>query len=67
MTERQRRAAVPTAASVPHPRRPRGGCPVRLPFTIWELTAGVCYRRPAAELPFLSLLAGELRRLPAGA
>ena len=40
---------------------------VRLPFTIWEFTAGVCYRRSAAELPFVSLLVHELRRLTAHA
>jgi hypothetical protein len=40
---------------------------VRLPFTIWKFTAGVCYRRSAAGLPFVSLLAGELRRLTADA
>lgn len=40
---------------------------VRLRFTIWEFTAGVCYRRSAAELPFVSLLVDELRRLTAQA
>lgn len=40
---------------------------VRLPFTIWEFTAGVCYRRSAAELPFVSLLVEALRRLTAEA
>jgi hypothetical protein len=40
---------------------------VRLPFTIWEFTAGVCYRRSAAELPFVSLLVHEMRRLTAHA
>ena len=36
---------------------------VRLPITVWEFTAGVCYRRSAAELPFVSLLLRALRRL----
>jgi len=36
---------------------------VRLPITIWKFTAGVCYRRSAAQLPFVSLLLGTLRRL----
>lgn len=40
---------------------------IRLPFTIWEFTAGVCYRRSAAELPFVSLLVDALRRLTAEA
>jgi hypothetical protein len=40
---------------------------VRLPITIWEFTAGVCYRRSAAELPFVSLLVDELGRLTAEA
>ena len=35
---------------------------VRLPITVWEFTAGVCYRRSAAELPFVSLLLNALRR-----
>jgi DNA-binding transcriptional LysR family regulator len=36
---------------------------VRLPITVWEFVAGVCYRRSAAELPFVSLLLHALRRL----
>lgn len=36
---------------------------VRLPITIWRFTAGVCYRRSAAQLPFVSLLLSALRRL----
>lgn len=36
---------------------------VRLPITVWEFMAGVCYRRSAAELPFVSLLLDALRHL----
>jgi hypothetical protein len=40
---------------------------VRLPFTIWAFTVGVCDRRAAAELPCVSLLARELRPVTAAA
>jgi DNA-binding transcriptional LysR family regulator len=36
---------------------------VRLPITVWEFTAGVCYRRSAADLPFVALLLDRLRHL----
>jgi DNA-binding transcriptional LysR family regulator len=33
---------------------------VRLPITVWEFAAGMCYRQSAAELPFVTMLLDTL-------